>query len=192
MHLDTQMLISLQAEDAPSTGRSSNDLSGLLSRRSSETAYSIASNLSVGSNKEARKNRSQKNLMKCRVYSKDLLRWFVLTIFDPEITTVEDVKVKIFMSTGLRPHCEQCCAILRLSRRVPPTDQRLWISGEPLRNDFVCTDLPFYPYIRHGDPGILVTTFIAVDDNTEGFRCDIDASSFSHCRCQRRDQRGVC
>jgi len=51
------------------------------------------------------------------------------------------------------------------------SDQRLNLNGEYLRNDSVVADLPFQPFIQPDDPFLLLETFVAVDDNADGFRC---------------------
>jgi len=98
--------------------------------------------------------------MKFRIYCVDLHRWFEMIVYDVENTTIEDVKKQLFMQTGMRPHY-----------------QRLWYGGNALRNDFRCRDLPFQPTLRHGDAGLLLTTFIAVDDASEGFSCEMNEES---------------
>ena len=40
-----------------------------------------------------------------------------------------------------------------------------------MRNDLLVSDLPFTGHIEKGDTGLVMTSFIAVDDNTPGFRC---------------------
>jgi len=54
-------------------------------------------------------------------------------------------------------------------------DQRLSYKKEFLHHSYVVADLPFQPFIRYGDAGLVLESFIAVDDNTEGFRCEHDA-----------------
>ena len=74
--------------------------------RSSASMSSLTSNFTVSSAKDARKKRGKKKPMKFRVYVKDSTRWFEMWCFDPAATTIEDIKFKIFLASGIRPHCK--------------------------------------------------------------------------------------
>lgn len=82
---------------------------GDMTGRSSASMSSLTSNFTVSSAKDARKKRGKKKPMKFRIYVKDSTRWFEMWCYDPPATTIEDVKFKIFLSTGIRPHCELFC-----------------------------------------------------------------------------------
>ena len=79
---------------------------GNMTGRSQTSMSSVTSNFTVNSAKNARRKRGKKKPMKFRIYVKDSGRWFELWCYDPPGTTIEDVKFKLFLGTGIRPHCK--------------------------------------------------------------------------------------
>jgi len=73
----------------------------------SNSSYtSIGSNFTVSSNLQARKKRGKKRPMKFRVYCVDLKRWYEIRAYDPSKTSIEELKYKLFLGSGIRSHCE--------------------------------------------------------------------------------------
>ena len=62
-----------------------------------------------------RRDRKKGDNIKLRVYSSDLVRWYEVECFDPDNTTIEDVKQLLFFYTGIRPHCKSAHCVAHVS-----------------------------------------------------------------------------
>lgn len=96
------------------------------------------------------------DLVQFRIFCPDLERWFLMKCWDPLITIAE-VKKKMFHATGVHPFYA-----------------RFWFKGNPLRNDTECRELPFQPFVAEGDPGLVMTVCIAVDDDDDGMEIKLE------------------